>query len=338
MMEKIFWQSRSPVVAEAIRSRVLPDSANGGNAYDFHAYMALMNAFEMHIDQTAVKKKSDSFLSYWWRMANHILPGGIVISEPSPLVFRKRNPEAKTVAMIHHIDDDLAGSSLKHAWFFNRLKKRLPEVDLVVTVSDHWEKYLASIGCRRIKKIYNSFDPANYSINENEVAAFRKKYQLEKNRPLIYIGNAHRQKGAHEVYAALKNKDYQLVMTGKENHIPELPVKFLSLSRHEYISLLKSCDMVITFSRMTEGWNRIAHEAMLCGKPVIGSGKGGMKELLEGGGQTILTDASGLPEAVEHVLANKERYSQSGMNYVKQFDMQYFQHEWIKTISELAEK
>ena len=337
-MEKVFWQSRSPVVAEAARTKVLPDSANGGNAYDYHAFMALMHSFEMRIDETAVKKKGDSFLSYWWRMANHNPPGGIVISEPSPIVFGKRSREAKTVAMIHHIDDDLAGSSLKHKWFFNRLKKRLPELDLIITVSDYWENYLRSIGCKRIKKIYNSFNPADYAINENEVESFRKKYRLENDRPLIYIGNAHKQKGAPEVYAALKNKNYQLVMTGKENHVPELPVKFLSLSRSEYISLLKACDVVITFSRMTEGWNRIAHEAMLCGKPVIGSGKGGMKELLEGGGQIILPDASGLPDAIEQVLVNREQYAQSGMNYVKQFDMQYFQHEWIKTISELAGK
>ena len=337
-MEKVVWQSRSPVVAEAVRSRALPDSANGGNAYDFHAFMALTNSFNMKIDEAAVKQKSDSFLSYWWRMTNHQPAADIIIAEPSPVVFGKRNNKSRTVAMIHHVDDDLAGSSLKHSWFFGRLKKKLQEVDLVITVSAFWEDYLRSIGCSGIKRIYNSFNPSEYVIGENEVAGFRKKYGIQNDLPLIYIGNAHKQKGAPEVYAALKNKDYQFVMTGKENHLPELPVKFLSLSRHDYILLLKASDVVVTFSKMTEGWNRIAHEAMLCGTPVIGSGKGGMKELLEGGKQTIVSDASALADAVERVLSEKSRYAQSGLNYVKQFDMQYFQHAWISAIRELTGK
>lgn len=338
MMEKVFWQSRSNVVADAARSKTIPGNANGGNAYDIQAYLALMQEFEMQIDEKAVMKSNDSLLSYWWRMSNHIPKSDVTIAEPYPIVFGKRNRKVKTVAMIHHIDDDLAGSSLKHKWFFGRLKKRLTELDLIITVSAYWENYLRSIGCSRIKKIYNSFDPADYNVSDGEVDAFRKKYELKNDRPLIYIGNAHAQKGAPDVYDALKNKDFQLVMTGKENSLPHLPVTFLSLPRNEYLALLKSSDVVVTFSRMTEGWNRVAHEAMLCGKPVIGSGKGGMKELLEGGGQTILPDASHLAVAVDQVLKNKEKFTQSGFNYVKQFDMKYFQREWISTIKEVAGK
>jgi glycosyltransferase involved in cell wall biosynthesis len=334
-MKKVSWQSRSAVVWEAVKSGSLPDSSNGGNSYDFHAFMALKQKFNIDIDDAAVKRKEDSFPSYWWRMANHSANGDIIISEPSPIVFGKRNKKSKSVAMIHHIDDDLAQSSIQHRWFFSRLKRRLPDMDLVITVSSHWENYLRNIGCTRIKKIYNSFNPADYKLNESEVDAFRNKFDFKKDKPLIYIGNAHMQKGVQEVFAALKEKNVHLVMTGKKNHVPHLPVKFLSLTRHDYIALLNASDIVITFSKMTEGWNRIAHEAMLCGTPVIGSGSGGMKELLEGGGQMVVPQAENLAGSVDRILANRDQYARTGLEYVRQFDLQYFQNEWINTIHDL---
>jgi glycosyltransferase involved in cell wall biosynthesis len=336
-MKRISWQSRTPVVFEAVQSGQLTPGANGGNAYDFYAAMALKEEFDLHMDEAAVMKKSDTFLSYWWRMARHIAGADVIICEPAPIVFGKRNSHAKTVAMIHHIDDELAGSSARHGWFFNRLKKRLAGVDLVVTVSKYWETYLRSLGCRRIKIIYNSFDVPGYNIPGEEVEAFRKKNNLSAAVPLVYLGNAHRSKGVYEAYQALKGRNYQFVTTGVNNHAADLPVKFLSLGTHDYKVLLKASSLVVTLSRMTEGWNRIAHEALLSKTPVIGSGSGGMKELLDGAGQPVIKDPQYLAEAVEKVLSDRAQYAESGYSYVKQFDNHYFKTEWKKTIRELTE-
>ena len=62
-----------------------------------------------------------------------------------------------------------------------------------------------------------------------------------------------------------------------------IPVVNLSLNYKEYLCLLKASSVVVTMSKFKEGWCLTAHEAMLCKTPVIGSGKGGMRELLEGG-------------------------------------------------------
>ena len=335
-MKSISWQSRSHVLSDAIRSGHLPAQANGGNAYDFHAAMTLNRKFNLTVDESAVLKKSDSFRSYWWRMAHHNANADVIISEPSPIVFGKRNKKTKTVAMIHHIDDDLANSSLKHKWFFNRLKKRLSAVDLVVTVSRHWKEYLEKLNCNRIKIIYNSFEEKDYQNEKGDPDAFKKKFQLSHGKPIVYIGNAHRQKGVYEAYHALKDKDYQLVMTGATNHARDLPVKFLSLDRNDYVALLRASDVVVTLSKMVEGWNRIAHEAMLCKTPVIGSGTGGMQELLDGGGQLTVKDPDSLAGGIEKVLHNRKFYADRGYAYVKKFDNQYFESEWLKTIEELT--
>lgn len=335
-MKKIYWQSRTPVLFKAVQSGHLPAGANGGNAYDFHAAMALKEDFDLQMDEAAVMKKSDSFRSYWWRMAHHSIHTDILICEPSPIVFGRRNKKAKTVAMIHHIDDDLANSSLKHKWFFDRLKKRLSgNVDMVITVSRHWEEYLKELGCKRIKIIYNSFDLHDYDVSDEEVDAFISKFNFKRDAPIIYIGNAHRQKGVYEAYAALKDKNYQLVMSGSVNHAKDLPVKFLSLERREYLTLLKASHLVITLSKMTEGWNRVAHEALLSKTPVIGSGTGGMRELLEGAWQVIVSDPKNLAAEVERTLKNREHFSVQGYQYVKKYDNHYFVSEWKKVIREL---
>ena len=51
-------------------------------------------------------------------------------------------------------------------------------------------------------------------------------------------------------------------MSGPQNHSPDLPVQYTKMDHAEYLTLLKASSVVITFSRMIEGWNRIWHEAM----------------------------------------------------------------------------
>lgn len=180
--------------------------------------------------------------------------------------------------------------------------------------------------------IYNSFNPSKYYFEANAIADFRNSLGFEKDKPLIYIGNAGNGKGVHEAYEALKDSPYQLVMTGRVNESKHLNVKFLNLPSREYRMLIASCDVVLAMSRMSEGWNRIAHEAMLCKVPVIGTGSGGMKELLEGGEQHISKNFEHLPDLVKNSLKNKDELGQKGYQYASQFDMDYFQNSWKSLI------
>lgn len=210
--------------------------------------------------------------------------------------------------------------------------KKLKKLDRVVTVSKYWKNYLEQEGCENVVIIYNSFNPSKYYFEANAIADFRNSLGFEKDKPLIYIGNAGNGKGVHEAYEALKDSPYQLVMTGRVNESKHLNVKFLNLPSREYRMLIASCDVVLAMSRMSEGWNRIAHEAMLCKVPVIGTGSGGMKELLEGGEQHISKNFEHLPDLVKNSLKNKDELGQKGYQYASQFDMDYFQNSWKSLI------
>jgi hypothetical protein len=67
---------------------------------------------------------------------------------------------------------------------------------------------------------------------------------------------------------------------------------------------------------------------MLCKTPIIGSGKWGMKKLLEGGRQIICEDSSQLKEKVEFCLEHPE-IGGWGYNFAKNFTKEYFKNEWI---------
>lgn len=334
-MIKVIWQSKNSIIADSINSGKLLPGNNGGNAYDFSAAMALKKKFDVHADEKAVMKEKENVFQYWARRKFVSTPADITIQEPYPVLFGKVNSGSKQVAMIHHIDDDFNNRSLKHKWFLKRLKKNLPKVDLVIAVSGYWENYLRSIGCEKTKVIYNSFNVEDYSVRANLVDQFKTKYGFISSRPLVYIGNAQREKGVYEVYEALKNSSCQLVMTGYRNLAADLPVKYLNLSREEYLCLLQAADVTITMSHLLEGWNRIAHESLLSRTPVIGSGKGGMKELLEGAGQKMVTDFSLLPGVVEEVIQNRIDLAEGGFLFASKFSKSYFENEWITTISDL---
>jgi glycosyltransferase involved in cell wall biosynthesis len=334
-MKSILWQTRSKVVFDSFNKGNLMPEANGGNAYDFYAANSLKEKFKIRMDDLSLMKSAENLSEYLLRMKSYKPIADVIIKEPYPMVFGRSPINSKEVAMIHHIDEDFFSKDFRHRLFFRSMKRKLQKMDLVITVSKYWENYLFALGCKKVKVIYNSFNLKDYHSNESDIFNFKKKYQINNISSLIYIGNAHRPKGVYEVYDALKNFSYQLVMTGSKNNAPDLPVKFLILDRKEYLCLLHASDLVITFSKIPEGWNRIAHEALLSHTPVIGSGKGGMKELLEGAEQLIVPDIANLPEAVEEVLKNKFKYSENGLKYVQRFNMEHFKNEWEKTIFDL---
>ncbi|MEQ8910209.1 MAG: glycosyltransferase family 4 protein [Vicingaceae bacterium] len=321
---------------DSIKFKELKKGVNGGNLYDYHAVLSLSEEHEVVADEKAVWQH-DNPISYALRLRRKP-KAEVSVSEPYPIVFGNLSNSKYNVGIIHHIDFERKNNSLKHRWFFNRLLKRVKKLDCLVVVSNYWKKYFEEAGCSKVKTIYNSFDPELYLFNEEEKSTLRKSLGFATDQPLVYIGNATKEKGVYEVYEALKGiKGIQMVMTGRANQAKELPVKFLSLSEEKYRLLLASCDVVVAFSKMMEGWNRIAHEAMLCKVPVVGSGIGGMRELLEGGQQLIAQEESKLKGQVEKAFQEKTTLGELGYHYASQFNHDYFRKSWLDLIANLQE-
>lgn len=243
--------------------------------------------------------------------------------------------EGQHLVLIHHIDFSTQPSSLKP--LFKGLEKgfyrHLRKVDFIVTVSKYWQNHFLERGHQKVFLIYNGFNLDLFHFEDEEVSEFKKRFHLEE-KPIIYIGNCQRIKGVVETYEQLKDLKVYLVTSGrKEVH---LPIPNLNLSDREYLLLLKSSSVVVTMSKFKEGWGRTTHEAMLCKTPVIGSGLGGMTELLEGGGQMICGDIRELREKVYFALDHPE-LGGKGYEYAKQFTIERFEAGWLNLIERIGE-
>jgi glycosyltransferase involved in cell wall biosynthesis len=326
------------VLADACAFGIMDGIATGGNAYDYAAVSALSATAAVSVDRRAVLGPRETELGYMLRLSRHRPNCDAAVLQPYPLVFGPSRVKYKRVAMIHHIDERKRYSSVGRRLFFSRWYKRLRQCDMVITVARHWQEHLIKCGCRNVKVIYNSFDTGEFDTIGKGGCEIREKYDLPLGKPLIHIGNAAKQKGVDRVYEALKGEDYCLVMTGAVNRAADVPAPFLSLPRRDYLELLSACDVVVCMSLLPEGWNRVAHEALLCGTPVIGSGSGGMRELLDGAGQITASSFGTLSACVKEVLERREHYAAAGFAFARKFDLNYFERAWRDCLSELLDQ
>jgi len=334
-MRPIIWQSKSEIVYQSILANKLLSGANGGNAYDVQTALTLSERYSIHASSESVKKKNESLINYWFRSKFISDKNSLIIREPYPIVFGKYNRSNKFIGVIHHIDHDLSWSSLKHYYYFKMLWKNLKKLDAIVTVSNYWKKELEMAGLKNIHVIYNSYPVEKYTISQASISTFKKRFNINPNKPLIYIGNASREKGVYEVYEALRSKNYELIMSGSSNNAADLPVQYYNFNAADFQQMLAASDVVLCMSSMIEGWNRIAHESLLCGTPVIGSGSGGMTELLQCSQQIILKDPALLDDKIQFLLANRSEFSNNGRKFVEQFDMNYFTNKWFTLINNM---
>lgn len=256
----------------------------------------------------------------------------------STVAFNPKRMKGKNLVWIHHLD--FSGHPLISQPFFNLLTKlffnrNLKKADFIVTISEYWRRYFLDRGYKNVYKIYSGFELGKYDISDQEVVEFKKKYKL-KDKPIIYLGNCQRGKGVVDSYKALKDLDTYLITSGERQ--VNIPALNLNLDYREYLKLIKASSVVLTMSKFKEGWCRTAHEAMLVKTPVIGSGSGGMGELLEGGKQIICSDFKGLRGKVKYLLDNLEirkEMGEKGFNFAKNFSIEKTQKNWVDLINKI---
>lgn len=245
--------------------------------------------------------------------------------------------EGKNLVIVHHMGFYTFPLWLAPACFllekifYHNLKK----ADAIVTVCKYWQNYFLELGYKKVFIIYNGFNINDFNISQSDVLDFKKKYNL-LDKPIIYLGNCQKAKGVVEAYDALKDIDASLVTSGKPH--AKIPAINLNLSYKDYLCLLRASSVVLTMSKFREGWCRTAHEAMLCKTPVIGSGLGGMQELLEGGKQIICRDFSSLRKEVESLLNDPEKASLMGVaghNFAKEFTIEKFKNNWLDLVKKI---
>ncbi len=244
---------------------------------------------------------------------------------------------SKNIIIAHHYDltySNIFSKIIQYLAFQNLINNKSKIYKLIV-VSKYWKNFFQEKGFQNIEIVYNCFNPTLYSRTKKEKEDFKQKYNIPTDKILLYIGNPQIKKGTLEIYELLKNnKDYYLITSGTKEI--DINTCHLSLNYYDYITLLSTVDIVILNSKFLEGWNRIAHESLLAKTPVIGSGKGGMHELLNMGKQKIFSNIEEIPELIKEVLSNYSEYSSNGYKNLKYFDCNIFCDK-VRKVFECAE-
>ncbi len=314
----------------------------GGSIYENELAEILSKEFDVEFINVGVKIKSK--LKYL--EAPFVLRRLFEISKRKDFDLVIRNFEAslilnksptKNIVLVHHIDSSYSPIILRifYPFFEKIIFHNLKKFDAIITVSKFWKDYFEGKGYRNIYLIYNAFDLDEFHFSSKEIKEFREKHGLTE-KPIIYIGNCQKGKGVVETYQALKNLNVYLITSGEA--FVRTPAINLNLEYRDHSKLLKASTIVVTMSKFKEGWCRTTHEAMLCKTPVIGSGLGGMSELLKGGNQIICKDFRFLKEKVAYLLIHPEirkKMGEDGYNFAKNFTTEKFKEEWVKLIKNL---
>lgn len=331
---KIEWLTKSPAMQSYIEN-VQDIQYTGGTLYEIDAIESIKREYSISVNSNYIKKENT--IKYFLKKHKRTIQADICVSDPYVLAFNKLDYKKYNIAIIHHIDESLAKSSFLGKLFLNQLLKNLKKVDLVVVVSKFWESYLRTYGIQNIKIIYNSYALLDFTFEDQDAISLKERLKLDPKKPTIYLGKHTQGKGVDEILKHIDCSKFNLIASGK-GAAQNDKYQSVFLSKKEFPMLLKIADVVLAMSTMPEGWNRIAHEAMLVKTPVIGSGSGGMRELLENSGQKIVTDFSNLKNEIDNVIENKWELGNLAFDYVKKFDESYFQSEWLGLIKQIEQK
>lgn len=196
------------------------------------------------------------------------------------------------------------------------IKKVLKKADVVFAVSNALKDEILATGVSGIEaktRLYwNSVDIDKFSLDN--------KNTLESNgKPIIlFVGNIIKRKNVNLILEAkkLSKTDYEVVVIGdgplkneleskvEKESIPD--VRFLG-SRNDVENIIPGCDVLVLPS-FSESFGLVLIEALACGKPVIGSNVGGIKEIINDDVGLLINpnDASTLSDAIDKIIGNDE--------------------------------
>ena len=304
---------------------------DGGNVYSRAAIDVLSRHFFLEFVDTCTGAGKMGFIRDIYKLCRLNQKKDVFIRDFwSTITMPLDSTSGKDVLLIYHIDSSVSKYSAYLRLMERLFYRSLGNLDVVVTISEYWKKKFEELGCKDVRVIPFGMDPSKFSFTDEEILSFKSRFGLV-NKPIIYIGNCQRAKGVVEVYDALKGMDVHLVTSGRR--LVEIPAINLDIGYGDYLRLLKASLVVVTMSKFTEGWGITPHEAMLCRTPVIGSGLGGMGELLDGGKQVICRDFRALRGEVEAILNDPRlavRMGDDGFKYASQYTLERFQSSWIE--------
>ena len=307
----------------------------GGNLYNYSVINALQKKNDLKaIPPIQYSGRGRTYLQLFKASFIDILHRNkICIYDQEYGSFKFLNIGKKVIYIFHHYDiKEHQNNKRKHKILFNNSIRLMKKSMKVITVSKYWQDLLTDkYKINNVETIYNALDMNDYLLKTDK-KDFYKKNNLE-DKPIIYIGKNSIAK-TQFTYEKIKflSPKFNIITTGKIKEF-DGPIN-LELSFQEYVNLLFLSKITILLTNFAEGWNRIAHESLICDTPVIGlKGSGGMEELLTMSGQKIL-DKESLSN-IENIINSTINHIDIDKKIIEKLNIDYFNKEWENIVDSI---
>ena len=212
-------------------------------------------------------------------------------------LFTKR----KVIVVLYNFDENDGKSWFLKVYYivFFRLLKLIKHRVALVTQSNYFQEYFRDrFHAVPVVRIPNLFDVNKYQTDNPQKDP--KKILLGqysyKNDPAIFeIAKKLIQSGYYCFFLTLDDRN---VRKSEFYEVKKLPFE-------EYLYEMSISYCSIALSSVKEGWNRMAHESILVGTPIIGLDSGGLGDLLKESGSYIVHSAG---EVYELIINDKVRF------------------------------
>ena len=263
---------------------------------------------------------------------HYVFPSGLI-----GLMFKKIWKQ-KLIITVH--GSDLNKMAKKNASIKRFTKIILSHADHIITVGQElYQDVLTEykIDPNRVSIISMGVNREIFKPVQNKVEV-KKQFQVDDRLKIIlFVGNITAEKGVRELVEAYdvikkRNSQYTLHLIGSQkdeafviqikNLISEKSIKDVFLhdvKPQEEVSKWMAITDVLVLPSYNEGFGLVALEAMACETPVIGSGVGGLKILLEEGAGVIINpiDIDKMAESIIQVVSDEELREKIKLNSQK---------------------
>ncbi len=208
----------------------------------------------------------------------------------------------------------------------------LKRADVVLAVSESLKEEILKTNIPNIEKNvrlnWNTVDINEFKIANNDSDHhsknnsnynFKNELNIPKDKPIIlFVGNIIKRKNVATIIDAKKQlkSDCFLVVVGDGPLLNSLKEKvkvenvedvIFTGARNDIANVIQSSDLLILPS-YSESFGLVLIEALACGKPVIGSNVGGIKEIITDDVGLLVepTDFRGLANSIDLILSDKK--------------------------------
>lgn len=224
----------------------------------------------------------------------------------------------KQVWIVLHNYDANDNKSISLKWYYHilfyLLRKQKSERMKVVVVASYWKRFFEKeIKLPNVSIFPNLFDTLAY-----------EKYQSKHKNNWVHLGqySSKNDKGIYPLAQKLTDSGYYCYFSTlnplEASESKNFDVLYFPRF-NDYLEHVSRSICTLALSRINEGWNRMAHESMLLGTPVIGYNAGGLGDLLKESKSIIVNSVDEAYDCITQTL-----FVQPNISFTEKYDLKNF--------------